>query len=190
MLDDRCQGPFTLDALAAAGVRPGTYVWCKDMADWQQAREVADICRYFRQRLAGVHLPAAVSLPEETEADRSHREALQQLPPAMRNIVEKSGTRAGVPLDTSPDIAARPSVPLVSAIMAALLCFPPTGAVAVYLCMASRRVWNAAVAADGSAEADGLRRQAHDLCRSARMWTGITISAGFILWAFLFRFFL
>lgn len=52
MIGGRQQGPFALDQLHDAGVRPDTYVWCKGMADWEMASQVPDICRYFRLRLS------------------------------------------------------------------------------------------------------------------------------------------
>ncbi len=47
MIDGERRGPFRLDQLRDAGVGPDTYVWSKGMADWEQAADVADICRYF-----------------------------------------------------------------------------------------------------------------------------------------------
>ncbi len=37
MIDGERRGPFGLDELADAGVRPDTYVWCKGMSDWEKA---------------------------------------------------------------------------------------------------------------------------------------------------------
>lgn len=51
MIDGARRGPAEIETLVNDGLRPDTYVWCKGMADWQQAREVADICRFFRRRL-------------------------------------------------------------------------------------------------------------------------------------------
>lgn len=41
MIDGERRGPFELSQLADAGVRPGTYVWCKGMDDWEKAEDVA-----------------------------------------------------------------------------------------------------------------------------------------------------
>lgn len=51
MIEGERRGPYELAELADAGVRPDTYVWCKGMDDWQMAEEVADICRFYRQRI-------------------------------------------------------------------------------------------------------------------------------------------
>ena len=51
IIEGEKQGPFELEQLAEAGVRPSTYVWCKGMADWEKAENVADICRMYRGRL-------------------------------------------------------------------------------------------------------------------------------------------
>ena len=57
MIDGRKSGPYTLDELQEAGVTPETYVWCKGMDDWEKAADVADICRYYRQRLFNLMHP-------------------------------------------------------------------------------------------------------------------------------------
>ena len=57
MIGGERRGPYELDELSGAGVRPDTYVWCKTMTDWQQARDVAEICRHFRRQLAGLNIP-------------------------------------------------------------------------------------------------------------------------------------
>lgn len=98
MIGERQYGPMELEDLVAEGVRPDTYVWCKGMADWMQASEVPDICRYFRQRLSGT-LPSQqgsgyaetvrVKSAEEEEQER----LLSQLPPMARNLVRKSGIK-------------------------------------------------------------------------------------------------
>ena len=51
MIEGERRGPYELAELADAGVRPDTYVWCKGMDDWQMAEDVADICRFYRQRI-------------------------------------------------------------------------------------------------------------------------------------------
>lgn len=98
MIGGRQYGPMELDDMAAEGVRPDTYVWCKGMDDWMQASEVPDICRYFRQRLSGTLPsqkqafapdPATLKAIEDEEQER----LLNQLPPMARNMVRKSGIK-------------------------------------------------------------------------------------------------
>ena len=98
MIDGRQYGPMELDEMVREGVRPDTYVWCKGMDDWRPASDVADICRYFRRRLAG-DLPSQKlsggdanqykAVPEDEEQE----ELLNQLPPMARNIVRRSGVK-------------------------------------------------------------------------------------------------
>lgn len=73
MIDGERCGPFTLEALHEAGVAPSTYVWTKGMEDWEQAGAVAEICRYYRQRIFDemhpvVEVPRAPEKVEETPA--------------------------------------------------------------------------------------------------------------------------
>ena len=98
MIEGRQYGPMTLDDMVKEGVRPDTYVWCKGMDDWRKASDVADICRYFRQRLAG-ELPSQknmgmISDSAKMVADEiEQEELLNRLPPMTRNIVRKSGVK-------------------------------------------------------------------------------------------------
>lgn len=98
MIDGHQYGPMEIEDLAREGVRPDTYVWCKQMEDWERAEDVPDICRYFRQRLSGT-LPSQKYLGS-LDADRlriadeeEQERLLNQLPPMARNIVRKSGIK-------------------------------------------------------------------------------------------------
>lgn len=194
-LDDREQGPFTPEELIDAGVRPSTYIWCKGMDDWTRAEEVAQVCRIFRQHLSGVTVtpppppPPAGEMPEQPSGEPD----LSDIPPVFRHAVRKSGTIPGPSLEDEPDTSMRPGVSLAMAILVTLLCFPPTGIVALVYTVKTRRKWEKAESApDDSLKADTpcdkeeLRRQAHDYARLAKMWTGITISLGMILYAYIF----
>lgn len=176
IIDSRQQGPFTLDELADAGVRPDTYVWCKGMDGWRKARNVADVCRYWRCRLAGVADPAAAPvLPAkaETEAD-----APADIPPTLRTLrsFDPEGPEPGVNQEEPP----RPMMAL--ALMTCILCCPPTGIAAIFFAAKSRALWQQAEKA-ADADAPRLRSEAHDAARSAKMWTGISFFLGFIIWA-------
>ena len=35
MIDGVQKGPYTLEELPLAGVRPSNYIWCKGLQDWQ-----------------------------------------------------------------------------------------------------------------------------------------------------------
>lgn len=95
MIGDRQTGPFELHNVVREGVRPDTYVWCKGMPDWTMAKNVPDICRYFRQRLSG-SLPASASDPiadMRAAQQLEQEELINMFPPQMRNYVRKSGVR-------------------------------------------------------------------------------------------------
>ena len=98
MIDGQQYRPMEMEHMVREGVRPDTYVWCKQMEDWERAEDVPDICRYFRQRLSGT-LPSQkyfgsldadrLRIADEEEQER----LLNQLPPMARNIVRKSGIK-------------------------------------------------------------------------------------------------
>lgn len=117
MIDDRQIGPFELEESVKEGVRPDTYVWCKGMPDWMPAKDVPDICRYFRQRLSGT-LPTLKN-PSQAAADNlvaeqlEQEELIKQFPPQLRGFVRKSGiklTKDNVPQPDSPHHSALPII--------------------------------------------------------------------------------
>lgn len=180
MIDGHREGPFELWQLPEAGVRPETFVWCKGMSDWDRARNVADVCRYYRQRLAGT----AVSSPQET--------GTASVPAAQSEADMERRTMASFrflpPNDPEPELDRQPVSMLVPAIICTLACFPVTGFMAIYYSILTRRAWSAATHTPDSSESNSLRRQAHDASRNAKMWTGITFFLGLIFWAFMAHF--
>lgn len=200
-IDGAQKGPFTLEQLPGAGVTPDTWVWAKGMDDWLPACDVPEICRYYRQRLAGTLTPpsaeasgpAGKSLKIDLEkhqdnppsparpSDRapSQREQFARM---MQEIFEEGRRQAeeeqGHP--THP-----PRSPLALAILSALLCFPPTGIVAIVLCIRSSRQWHSA---GPGQEGDEMRRKSYDSARLAGMWTGITFFFGIIAMAAMWHF--
>lgn len=66
-INGRQYGPATVEALVEQGLKPNDYVWTKGMTDWEQAREVADICRYFRIRLHDRLHPSPPATTEQKE---------------------------------------------------------------------------------------------------------------------------
>lgn len=98
MIGGRQYGPMELDEMVGEGVRPDTYVWCKEMDDWTLASDVPDICRYFRQRLSGT-LPSqkqsvvSDQMRLKALAGEEQERLLNQLPPMARNFVRKSGVK-------------------------------------------------------------------------------------------------
>lgn len=178
MIDGEQRGPFELNRLAEAGVRPDTYVWCKTMPDWKKAREVAEICRYYRQHLAGT-----VNAPVPAAREKEETGNLDSVPLSFRRIVEKSGFTPGPPADNEPDTSQPPRSYLGVAIAITFLCFPLTGLVAIYFAVMTRRLW--AEGCTDREDAEDYRRMAHDYSRQTKMWLGISFFLGLILYAFI-----
>lgn len=189
-IDGEQRGPFTLEELPGAGVTPDTYVWCKGMEDWEKACHEAEICRYFRQRLAGVH-SATDSQPAserngkpqiiELEA-RNLQEAFQQV---TRIVAEQQEEAKKERLNH------KPRVSLGLSVAAMLLCFPPTGLAGIYYGVRANKEWKSAEEAEKNLDIelrDALRRASHESARKATMWTGITFFMGLIMWAAIARF--
>lgn len=168
MLDGRQAGPFTLQELEAAGVGPETYVWCKGMDDWQQAGEVADICRYFRQTLHDRMHPASQPSPQAEDTPRP--DALDDIPLRWRHAVYKSGEPAQMLPEPEPDLGRAPRSWIGESILAMLLCCPLTGLVALFFGIRSRSLWH-----------QGHADEAHAASARARLWVLISIVAGCFL---------
>ena len=182
MIDGQQKGPFELNELPAAGVRPGTYIWCKGMPDWQKAEENPDVCRLFRNHLYDVMHPAQeVGLsPEELEKYKIQPDAPSRKYSTRFDYYLKD---TGESLPTLEEIDAKEdkSLPPVSMIgyawLVTLICFFPTGIAALVYAYKSKKQWKA-----------GNNILAHGYNRSAKMWTGISFFLGLIFYAFLFAF--
>lgn len=164
-------GPFGLEELVGAGVRPSTYVWSKDMADWMQAEEVAEICRYFRQSLSGVPVDTAPVAAQVNEDEETTRHGFRNYPPVNDDLTDEQLSR-------------RPLIPLASAVLS-LICFPPTAVVALYQSIRADRLWKRTLTESNPKDKRALQALSHDASRLARMWLGITLSLGMVLYAFL-----
>lgn len=181
MIDGERKGPFTLEQLHDAGVRPDTYVWAKGMDDWRKAEDDAEICRYFRQHLFDKMHPSA-AMPVINNA--------QQQPDDLNTAATRWGFRNypfPMPEDNPEEIQNPPMPTLLVAVMVMLFCFPPTGIMAIYYSVHSRNLWNKAQEiAEGKVkgDADQFRRNAHDSSRKAKMWVGISFFMGLIFYAF------
>lgn len=183
MIDGEQRGPFELEELPGAGVRPSTYIWCKGKDNWEKAEDDADVCRLFRNRLYDLMHPA----PAETENPFTIGPSL----PTDEGTNNQSPTRFDHYLKDQPDAhiptleeidsledTERPPMPLVSyAWLVTIFCCPPTGIVAIIFANKSKKAWK-----------DGLKKEAHEYSRAAKMWTGISLFLGFIVYAFLLAF--
>lgn len=197
MIDGEKRGPYELNQLAEAGVRPSTYVWCKGMADWEKAEDVADICRMFRGRLYDLLHPtmAAPKQPSQPTASATGNADSRPLS-RFDHILQDTRLPSIEEIDARQDISRPPSNLLFPAILVTLLFFPPLGIFAIYFAVASKRCWKKAnetqsgtemkTAASDTPSANDWRRLAHEYCRAAKMWTGITFFIGLILYGFLF----
>lgn len=191
MVDGQRIGPISLEALADAGVGPSTFVWCKGMEDWQHADEVAEICRYWRQRLSGVpaqspeptreepikDTPAEVSVDNSgSDSDGNNMSRRWFIGPENDSIINPDPEKFNH----------EPPSMLVWAVLVSLVCMPLTGIPAILFSILASRAWRESQMAEG-AQAARLRRSAWDYTRQARMFTGISFFLGMILWAFIFR---
>lgn len=182
MINGERQGPFRPDQLRDAGVGPDTYVWCKGMADWEQAADVADICRFFRQHIFNLMHPVPATQP-----DREERQENLETPDL------RFGIRSAFPMpeDSPADLDRAPASMLAPAILTTLLCFPLTGFFAIYYSVLSRRAWDDAIHSESkngsklytNEERMECKKKAHDYARQSKMWVGITFFLGFIFYA-------
>ncbi len=180
IIDGRQQGPFTLSQLPEAGVGPDTYVWCKTMDGWQQARQVADICRFYRQHLAAIMHPGYTAPTDgDTPPATPHTAANDiddDFPLRWRRIVEKAGEHPVRLPDNTPDLNRKPRYWLWEAVAVMLLGCPPAGVAALWFALKSRRLWRA-----------GRAAEAHDAARTARILVLSGCCLALIIYAVLFR---
>ena len=187
MIDGEQKGPFSLEELPAAGVRPSTYIWCKGLPDWQKAEDNADVCRLFRNHLYDIMHPSPqpeiTANPGESSDDRWKIQPDQPKDPhASRfdGILRQAGED---PLPSLEEIEAQEdkSTPPVSMVgyawLVTIFCFWPTGIAALAYAYKSKRAWK-----------NGENEVAHDCCRLAKMWTGISLFIGLIIYGLLLAF--
>ena len=195
MIDGRQKGPFEPSELPAAGVRPSTYVWCKGMSDWEKAEDVADVCRFFRNHLYDIMHPGKdVNLPVNNPVGENDINNVNSINLSNNNPqgTPRSTSRfdsilKGAELPQLPTIEEidskeqtdRPPVSMTGyAWIVTLFFFFPTGIIALYWAYRSKKAW-----------LDHDNKTAHDCCRAAKMWTGVSFFMGLIFYAFLIRFF-
>lgn len=180
-IDGEQKGPFSLDRLIDIGVRPSTYVWSKDMEDWQRADSVEEIRNLFRHHLENKRENTLTQVQPATPS-----EATTGKP---ENVVTQQ--RMGFPLpetEENIDLDSPPQVSLTLAVLSLLLCFPPTGIAAVIYAYKAQKTWDEATKwRDNTKDAsEGLRRKAHEYERLSKMWLGLTVAFGIIFWTLLF----
>lgn len=197
MIDGERRGPFTLEELHSAGVTPDTYVWCKGMEDWEKAEDVADICRFYRQRIFNLMHPSAAPEPEQNTTDNpgeDDEDPYMNFPLRFRNYARQAGADPEIN-EQEPDYNHRPTSLIPLSVTLLLLCCPLTGFVALYYAIRSRQAWNEAHRSTqdhnkelySDSERQAFSRKAHEYARLARMWCGITFFLGFFLAALVSR---
>lgn len=190
MIDGERRGPFTLEQLQETGITPETYVWCKGMEDWRKAEDVADICRFYRLRIFNLMHPSVSAHSDSGESSRNNGEDS----PGGGGGGESRfiGRFAFPPEEVRIDDSREPMSMLTVALLLTILCFPPTGFIALYYAVKTRRTWEQATHGENSPkyslttdeERRNLRLKAHDYSRSAKMWSGITFFMGMIFMSF------
>lgn len=192
MIDGERRGPYTLEELGTAGVLPDTYVWCKGMDNWQKAEEVADICRYYRQRLYNIsHTPTLPAVQQPLTQPTAQPEVADGVGPRTPREIN----RLGMAYDEMPEehvdwLHTKPSDMLTPAVIATIFFFFPTGLAAFFSARKSRALWEESQITEDHAQAEQLARSAHDSSRYAKMLTGISFFLGMMVYATLISAFL
>lgn len=187
MLNDSCQGPFRLDQLNQAGVRPDTYVWSKNMTDWEKAIDVEEIRDYYRDRLSEKRdRNASAQTDTANKKNMTGGNSIQQI----KGQFSRYGIDFPVP-EEEEDLDRPPVYYVVPAIILTLFCFPITGAMAIYYSIKSRKEWEFAVMSESEKSRElytpeerlEYKRNARYYERMAKMWIGITFFIGVIVYA-------
>ncbi len=181
MIDGVQKGPFDLHQIPELNIRPDTYVWSKGMEKWEKAEDVAEICRFYRQRITSLMHPT-IYQPVEDSSNQSPSATDETSAPGFSRI-GMGFPDAPLPSEENPAIAPR-SI-LLAALYVTVFCFPLTGAVAVFYSMKSKRLWNSSRVEEGE-KARSLQIKSHSANRMAKMWTGISFFLGMILWSLMF----
>lgn len=171
MIDGKQAGPFRLEDMPAAGITPDTYVWAKDMDDWKQAREVGDICRFFRNRLydnAHTSSTTPVVVAEPMQEDYP----MDDVPMRFRRQIEKADPDDVdfASFSQKPDLTRQPSTWWPFPMFFSLFFFLPLGILAISQAFKSRKAWK-----EGNPEA------AYEYARRGKMAAGMSFSFGLIV---------
>lgn len=174
MIEGERRGPYELAELADAGVRPDTYLWCKGMDDWQMAEDVADICRFYRQRIFDLTHP-------------TRSEIARPANPAPPRVVTDTSTPI---LEEEPVPSTFPPVVIFSLILI-LFGFFPTAIVALVYSFKAKAIYTKyqmslnenSRSLYSEEERSSLRAHAIETLRRARLWVWVTFFLSIILYA-------
>lgn len=183
MIDGRQKGPYALEELPGAGVRPSTYIWCKGMSDWQKAEDNADVCRLFRNHLYDLMHPGRDVVPEDKQANAGpdNTDSRWKIQPDQPKdphasrfdaFLQQAGEDKLPSLEEieSREDTSKPPMSMVGyAWLVTIFCCIPTGIVALVFAYKSKSYWK-----------KGDKKGAYDYNRKAKMWTGISFCLGLI----------
>ena len=165
-IDGEQRGPFSIDQLADAGVRPSTYVWSKEMADWDRADHVEEIRNEFQR-----HINFKKELTSNPVNRANGAPFGQQNSSTAQPSAPPPSRRFGIPLPevTEPeDLSRPPQLSLTLAILSLILCFVPTGIAAVIFTLKSQKCWDRSLCRGSDLKemsgetAEDLRRKSHE----------------------------
>lgn len=180
MIDGDRKGPYELEELPGAGVRPSTYIWHKGLDNWVKAEDDPEVCRLFRNHLYDIMHPVQPTVLDQSGTDNPYKVQPDE-PSKPRTRFDRYLEETGETLPTLEEIDAKedksqPPVSMVGfAWLVTILCFFPTGIVALVFAYRTGKEWN-----------QGNREAAYDASRKAKMWTGITFFIGLIVYALFF----
>ena len=171
MIEGRRLGPLSIEELVNEGITPGTYVWRKGLPDWIPARDEAEICRHFRNRLHDLLHPSPPGNPPGTPAVTAHPEPADEEKSYFRLRAEIAARQEEEELHNPPS-----GCPAWLIILA-FICFFPLGIAAALNNRKALGLWNARES-----------QQAHDAARRARMSALLAICLGVMIFATLLRY--
>jgi len=178
MINDKQVGPMELPELVNAGLMPDTYVWCKGMADWQQANEVADICRFFRNRIFDLMHPTVEQASNggtqqgyaEPLADEDYKGMKRR---EFYNTVSQQIQQTAVDPEQDRLSQGEPPATLSGGlVILAIVLFFPLGIPAAFFNRKARAQWR-----------DGFAQESYNSARSAKMCCGLAIGLGVVAYA-------
>ncbi|MCM1005990.1 MAG: GYF domain-containing protein [Prevotella sp.] len=183
IINNEQTGPMELPDLVKAGLMPDTYVWCKGMDDWKKADEVADICRFFRNRIFDLMHPSPQtdSAPDappppvpQYMADEDYKglkrrdfyNAVGQQIQQTYSDPDQEKMQQGMP----------PATFTTFFLFLAVILFFPLGIPAFFLTKKAKKQWQA-----------GLIPESFNTASSSKMCGGIAICLGVIAWSVLIQ---
>ncbi|MCM1319276.1 MAG: GYF domain-containing protein [Muribaculaceae bacterium] len=181
IINDEQIGPMELPELVERGLMPETYVWCKGMDDWKQANEVADICRFFRNRIFDLMHPTVSS--DDTPTERA-----QVMPMAdedykglkRRDFYQAVGEQIQQTYTDPDQEKMSQGVPPTSmptwVLVLGIILFFPLGIPAVILSKKAKKQWHA-----------GMVEDSFHTAALSKMYAGLALSLGVVAYTALIQ---